>query len=136
MDRPTGWMIWFSRKAMRNNKARQGKLGLASTIVCLLVVSLTANRLRGAPELGSDFRAGAAAVNIDPPKLPVLKNGGFLQSVARKVSQPLFARSLVLSGGGERIAICVVDTCMVDRELCDRAKALASGRTNPLPPDP
>lgn len=98
-------------------------------IVCLLALPFFPNILRGAPDPGADFSAGAAALNIDPPKLPVLQNGGFLQRSAGKVSQPLFARSLVLSEGGERIAICVVDTCMVDRELCDRAKALASGKT-------
>ncbi|MFV1964986.1 MAG: LamG-like jellyroll fold domain-containing protein [Pirellulaceae bacterium] len=75
------------------------------------------------------LRAGAAAVNIDPPKLPVLRNGGFLQRTADNVSQSLFARSLVLEDGEERLAICIVDTCMVPRALCDEAKRMAAEQT-------
>ena len=75
---------------------------------------------------GDGLHAGAAAVNIDPPKLPVVQNGGFAQRMANAVAQSLYARSLVLQSGDERIAICVVDTCMMDRELCDRAKALVA----------
>jgi len=77
----------------------------------------------------SSLHAGAASVNIDPPKLPVVRNGGFTLKMGHSIAQSLYARSLVLENGGERIAICVVDTCMVDRELCDRAKAIASEKT-------
>ena len=73
--------------------------------------------------------AGAAAVNIDPPVTPVIRSGGFRSRFASKVSQSLFARSLVLENGGERIAICVVDSCIIGRELFDEAKALASEQT-------
>lgn len=107
-------------------RARGGRrLGAACLLAMLAIAAWVWVRVQS----GADFRAGAAAVNIDPPRLPVLRNGGFLQKVANRVVQPLFARSLVLEGGGERIAICVVDTCMVDRELCDRAKALVRERT-------
>ncbi len=70
--------------------------------------------------------AGASATNIDPQKFPVVQNGGFAQRMANAVAQSLYARSLVLKSGNERIAICVVDTCMMDRELCDRAKQQVS----------
>ena len=73
--------------------------------------------------------AGAAVTNIDPPKLPVIQNGGFSQKIASSVSQSLFVRSLVLAKGSEKVAICVVDTCMMDRELCDRAKGIVSKET-------
>ena len=75
------------------------------------------------------LHAGAASVNIDPLKLPILKNGGFTQRTAAKVNDSLFARSLILQNQLDHIAICVVDSCMIDRELCDRAKELAQKQT-------
>lgn len=87
-----------------------------------------------AAKADSGLHAGAAAVNIDPPKLPVIRNGGFIKNMGSKISQSLFARSLVLESNGERIAICVVDTCMLDRELCDQAKTLVTEQTG-LPED-
>ena len=78
---------------------------------------------------GDGLHAGASATNIDPPKLPVVQNGGFAKRMANAVVQSLHARSLVLRSGDERIAICVVDTCMMDRELCDRAKELVAEKT-------
>lgn len=85
-----------------------------------------------APDAG--LQAGAAALNIDPPVLPVIRNGGFTQGIEKSVHQSLYARSLVLANGTERIAICIVDTCMIDRELCDRAKTLVAGETG-IPED-
>jgi len=73
--------------------------------------------------------AGASATNIDPPKFPVVQNGGFAQRMANGVVQSLYVRSLVLKSGDERIAICVVDTCMMDRGFCDRAKKLVTEKT-------
>lgn len=79
----------------------------------------------------AEFRAGAAAVNATPIKLPVIQNGGFLEASVRLVADPLFARALVLeqSEGGEKVAIVVVDSCMMDREFCDSVKKIASEKT-------
>ncbi|MFA7174182.1 MAG: LamG domain-containing protein [Kiritimatiellia bacterium] len=99
---------------------------IASVLLLGLAVSCVNQSKIGS---GRGFRAGAAAVNIDPLVLPVLRNGSFVQAQAAKVVQSLYARSLVLESGTERIAICVVDSCMLDRELCDQAKALASIKT-------
>jgi lysophospholipase L1-like esterase len=76
------------------------------------------------------FRAGAAAVDVTPPKLPVLVNGGFLQVSADKVNDTLNARCLVLDDASVRLAIVVVDSCMLPRELIDRAKDIAAMRTS------
>lgn len=114
---------------MEDEGMKRARGGRSLGAACVLAMLATAAWVWVRVQSVGDIRAGAAAVNIDPPTLPVLRNGGFLQKVANRVVQPLFARSLVLEGGGERIAICVVDTCMVDRELCDRAKALARERT-------
>ena len=75
------------------------------------------------------FRAGACAVDIAPAKLPVLVNGGFLQSQAAGIKDPIRAKCLVLDDGTTRLAFVVVDTCMMPRELIDQAKALAQEKT-------
>src|SRR5262249_22770353 len=59
-------------------------------------------------------------------------NGGFLQAQADRVMDPLLARCLVLDDGSARIAIVVVDSCMMPRELIDKAKELAQ-RTTGIP---
>jgi hypothetical protein len=75
------------------------------------------------------FRAGANAVDIAPASFPVLVNGGFLQSQASKIKDPIRAKCLVLDDGTTRLAIVVVDICMMPRELIDRAKSLAHEKT-------
>jgi hypothetical protein len=81
------------------------------------------------PASGAVFRAGAHAVDIAPATFPVLVNGGFLQSRATKIKDPIRAKCLVLDDGTTRLAIVVVDTCMMPRELIDRAKSLAQVKT-------
>jgi hypothetical protein len=60
---------------------------------------------------------------------PVLINGGFLQNRAGRVNDRLLAKCLVLDDGATRLAIVLVDTCMMPRELIDRAKELAREKT-------
>src|SRR5262249_9830825 len=71
------------------------------------------------------FRAGAHAQNINPQKSPVSVNGGMTDRQAKGASDPLHARCLVLDDGTTRLAIVVVDACMVPREITDEAKRLA-----------
>src|SRR5207245_926504 len=66
---------------------------------------------------------------VSPTTLPVLVNGGFLQAKADRVRDPLAARALVLDDGDTRLAIVVVDSCMMPRDLLDRAKDVARTRT-------
>jgi hypothetical protein len=75
------------------------------------------------------FRAGAAAVDIAPEHFPVTINGGFLAARATKSNDPIRAKGLVLDDGSTRLAIVVVDSCMMPRELLDRAKAIAREKT-------
>lgn len=75
------------------------------------------------------LRVGAAVVDVSPPQLPVLVNGGFLSRTADRIHTPVNARAIVIDGGDERIAIVVVDSCMLPRPLLDEAKQLAAGRT-------
>ena len=76
-----------------------------------------------APAQDKVFRAGAAAVDIAPEHFPVIVNGGFLAAKATKLNDPIRAKCLVLDDGSTRLAIVVVDSCMMPRELLDRAKA-------------
>ena len=78
---------------------------------------------------GDGFRCGAASVDISPRHLPVIRNGGFLQAEDDKVLDPLHARCVVIDGGEQRIAIVVVDSCMLPLQVCDEAKVLASQAT-------
>jgi hypothetical protein len=75
------------------------------------------------------LRAGAGAIDIGPVSFPVLVNGGFLQNRATRINDPVRAKCLVLDDGSTRLAIVVVDTCMMPRELIDRAKVLAREKT-------
>ena len=72
------------------------------------------------------FRAGAHAVDISPTNFPVRVNAMFTERSANKVIDPLFAKALALDDGTTRLVLCVVDTCMMPRDLIDRAKADAS----------
>jgi len=85
------------------------------------------------PESPGRLRAGAHAIDITPTKFPVIVNGGFLERTASTVHDPLHARCLVLDDGATRMAIVVVDSCMMPRPLVDRAKALAAKATGIRP---
>ena len=72
---------------------------------------------------------GAAIVDITPTQLPVIVNGGMVSNTANSIKTRLNARAMVISEGGQRVAIVVADSCMMPRELLDEAKQLASTRT-------
>ena len=75
------------------------------------------------------LRAGACALDISPQTFPVLVSGGFLSQTADQVHDPLHARCLVLDDGDTKLAIAVVDTLMMSREMLDQVKAAASKST-------
>ena len=78
------------------------------------------------------LRAGAHAVDVTPRTFPVVMNCMFLPRIAKEANDPLHARALVLDDGANRIAITVVDNCMMSRELLDGAKQTAE-RTTGIP---
>jgi hypothetical protein len=77
-----------------------------------------------------ELHAGAAVIDISPVSFPVLINGNMTSASANSVSTPIHARAIVLEDGSERIAIVVVDSCMLSREFLDGVKAMAAPRTN------
>jgi hypothetical protein len=77
-----------------------------------------------------DMKAGAYAQDVTPEKFPVSVNGGFSDRKATSANDPLHARCLVLDDGTTKLAIVVVDSCMIPREIIDAAKALAEKKTS------
>ena len=77
----------------------------------------------------AEFRAGSAIVDVTPKTLPVLVNGGMTSRSIDKVKTPLSARSLAFADGDERLVIVVVDSCMMPRDLLDKAKEMASEKS-------
>jgi hypothetical protein len=101
---------------------------IALLTCCLfLQVFFTGNSARG--RQAQTFRAGAYAIDITPEKLPVTVLGMFESRSASRVFDRLHARCLVLDDGTTRIALVVVDSCMVPRDLLDKAKEMASEKT-------
>jgi len=75
------------------------------------------------------FRAGAYAMDVTPTNFPVIVNGGFLAHSAGKANDPLHVRWLVLDDGASRVALGVLDTCLIPAEFADAVKARASKAT-------
>ncbi|NND99153.1 MAG: hypothetical protein HKN47_17690 [Pirellulaceae bacterium] len=82
----------------------------------------------------ADLRAGAAVVDISPTQMPVLVNGGMMSRSADSIKTTVNARAIVVDDGKDRIAIVVVDSCMVPRELLDDAK-LQAAQVTQIKPD-
>ena len=80
------------------------------------------------------FRAGAFAMDVTPTNFPVIVNGGFLAVTADHANDALHARWLVLDDGATRVALGVLDTCLIPREFADEVKARATKLTG-IPPE-
>ncbi len=79
--------------------------------------------------LRAELRAGAVAIDITPATYPVAINGGMTANSASAATTPIHARAIVLDDGKSKIAIVVVDSCMMSRGFLDEAKSLASQKT-------
>lgn len=75
------------------------------------------------------FKAGAFAEDITPHKLPSPINGNFKGAFVSTVTDPMHARALALRDGTHELILCVVDACMIPRELCEAAKAIVVRET-------
>jgi len=118
---------------MQNRRMKLRHFVRGSSLVPVFVVSalLPGIHLFAAEQI---FRAGAHATDITPTNYPVIVNAMFTERTAAKAVDPLHARCLVLDDGTNRIAIAVVDTCMMPRDLIDEAKELARRATG-IPTD-
>jgi hypothetical protein len=96
---------------------------MTRSLSLLFVLLLTATAGAG------DLKAGAFAQDVTPPKFPVSVNGNMSDVQAKGANDPLHARCLVLDDGATKLAIVVVDSCMIPRELVLDAKAQATKKT-------
>ncbi|MDQ3625011.1 MAG: hypothetical protein M3463_21445, partial [Verrucomicrobiota bacterium] len=78
-------------------------------------------RVAGAAEEPRTFRAGAATSNITPP-FGCSMNGGFQDRKALHIHDELHARCLALDDGTTKLALVIVDSCVIQRSIFDDAK--------------
>lgn len=96
-------------------------------VLVLMGVLLTAAWMIAAEP--TSLRVGAFAIDVTPKHFPISVNGNMTDVKAMTVNDPLHARCLVIDDGKTKLAMVVVDSCMLPRELIDRAKELAREQT-------
>ncbi|MCL2742685.1 MAG: hypothetical protein FWE67_02425 [Planctomycetaceae bacterium] len=101
---------------------------IRSLLVCL-VISTALCFSSFAAEASRTFRAGTSVVDITPTEFPTAIAGGFFLLTSEKVNDPLLVRCLVLDNSTERIALVVVDNCVMPLYLADEAKGLIENKT-------
>ena len=104
-----------------------------SLILCVIALVLTIST-PAAHAQSPALRAGAFAMDVTPLKFPISMNGNMQDHPALRAHDPLHARCLVLDDGKTRIAMVVVDNCLIPRELMDSAKRQAQELTG-IPTD-
>ena len=94
--------------------------------VLALIGALSPHQTRAAAP--APLRAGAFAQDITPlpAQLPTPINGGMKGAFAKTVTDPMHARSFALQSGATTLVFCIVDACMIPREICEAAKSIAS----------
>lgn len=76
------------------------------------------------------LKAGAHAEDITPKKWPLAVRGSFSLRLTESAHDPLHARTLVLDNGTTRLSITTVDSVAVTREVFDKAKTIASKKSD------
>ncbi len=94
-------------------------------VVLLVALAVSAGASAQAPGL----KAGAFAMDVTPLKFPISVNGGMADRQVTMANDRLHARCLVLDDGKTKLALVVVDSCMIPRELITAAKILAAKKT-------
>lgn len=103
---------------------------IPSTLILLIALSAVSE----VTAADQRFLAGAHAIDVTPTSFPVIVNGGFLAKSGEKTHGRLHMRWLVLDDGGTRIALGVLDSCMIPGEFADTVKAGAAKLTG-IPAD-
>lgn len=75
------------------------------------------------------IRAGAFAQDISPTKFPAPVNGSMKGNFANGIHDPMHARCMAIHDGKHEIIFCVVDACLLPREISEKAKAIAAEKT-------
>jgi neutral ceramidase len=93
----------------------------------LLLVCCASAPLFGASPAG--LRAGAHAADITPKNLPSPVNGGMKGAFTSAVTDPMYARAIALHDGKTELIFCIVDACMIPREITEAARTIAARET-------
>ncbi|MDR3618998.1 MAG: hypothetical protein P4L85_06570 [Paludisphaera borealis] len=111
------------------NTRRRSFRTLSTTAAALVTLGLFAGRAESQTAAAKPlFRAGAATANVTPfLGEPIV--GNFETPPASHVHDELHARCLVLDDGATKLAIVLVDSVGVSREVYDAAKKLAAEKT-------
>ncbi|MCS7015454.1 MAG: neutral/alkaline non-lysosomal ceramidase N-terminal domain-containing protein [Gemmatales bacterium] len=106
------------------------RVAVAMLLIPLVVLlAFASSRPHLAAQKPRSLSAGAYASDITPRKFPVSVNGHMTDRQVSEVHDPLRARCLVLDDGKTTVAFVIVDSCMIPRDLCDRAKELIQKKT-------
>ncbi len=114
---------------MNQRTTRRQFLAAATTTTAFLAYSGPSLHAEADQTAKKCFRAGAYAIDVTPATLPVIVNGGFTERTANQVTDPLHARCLVLDNGTTRLAIAVVDSCVIPQSVIHETKRLARQAT-------
>jgi neutral ceramidase len=76
-----------------------------------------------------ELKAGAFAQPISPTKFPSPVNGSMKGGFANSIHDHMHARCLAVHDGTRSLILCVVDACMIPRDICEQAKAITSEKT-------
>ncbi len=98
-------------------------------ITTVLLASLFAAAIALPSPARAELRAGTAVVDVTPQEWPLAPRGSFTPHPTNSAHDPLCVRCLVLDDGSTSIALTLVDSCMVHRDVLDPAKREASQTT-------
>ena len=107
------------------------RLPTSPALLLSIILSAVASLAPARAASSAPVRAGAFAQDITPTpaQLPTPINGGMKGSFSRAVTDPMHARSFALQSGATTLVFCIVDACMIPREICEAAKSIASRAT-------
>ncbi|MBM3875764.1 MAG: hypothetical protein FJ386_03480 [Verrucomicrobia bacterium] len=111
---------------MNHNRIRSIALAIVS------ISGILCPTLEAAEPKARVFRAGAATSNITPA-IGAGIVGGFTVPASTHIHDELHARCLVLDDGQTKLAVAIIDSVSVNREVLDEAKRLASESTGIAP---
>ncbi|MFG0295066.1 MAG: neutral/alkaline non-lysosomal ceramidase N-terminal domain-containing protein [Maioricimonas sp. JB045] len=102
--------------------------------ICVTVLLLVAG-IGPRPLVAAEpFLAGAATADLTPPAGVSMDGMISKPGPVRGIHDPLTSRAIVLALGETKVAICVNDMCMIDREVYDAAKQIVFEQTG-IPPE-
>lgn len=96
-------------------------------LCALILVCLACSPLHAA-DAPRVFKAGAATSNVTP-ELGSSINGGFQDGTATFIHDELHARCLALDDGQTKLALVVVDSCVIGRAVFDEARKIVHEAT-------